>query len=123
MLRKHIFSEKTKLHLQREGTSVHTDKYRENIYSGCMISSPWPSVCIKSTRLATRNPTSKRTLRLFLHTTMVSVASETKHTCVATVLHLEDVQKEMPLLDHATRVADERILLALLSKFMQTVAP
>jgi hypothetical protein len=45
---------------------------------------------------------------------MASVASDSKQKCVAAVLHLEDVQKEMTLLDHATGAADERILLALL---------
>ncbi|KAL4538440.1 hypothetical protein Ndes2526B_g03257 [Nannochloris sp. 'desiccata'] len=45
---------------------------------------------------------------------MASLSSENKQKCVAAVLQLECVQKEMPLLDHATQAADDRILLALL---------
>lgn len=47
---------------------------------------------------------------------MASLASENKQKCVAAVLQIECVQKEMLLLDHATQAADDRILLVLLGK-------
>jgi hypothetical protein len=96
----------------------HTRLFRKIIYSDCMIASPWPSVFVKSktNRSAHCNPTNIRTHNHFPHITMASIASDDKHKCVAVVLHLKDVQKEMSLLDHATRAADERILLVLLGK-------
>lgn len=83
-----------------------------------MIASPWPLVCIKSTSLKNYNPTYKRTQGRVQYIAMASLSSENKQKCVAAVLQLECVQKEMPLLDHATQAADDRILLALLGKFV-----
>lgn len=78
-----------------------------------MIDSPWPLVCIKSISIRNCRSTHKRTQGRVRHIAMASPGVENKQKCVAAVLEIERVQKEMPVLDHATRAADDRILLAL----------
>ena len=54
---------------------------------------------------------------------MASVGNDNKHKCIAAIVNLEDVQKEVALLDHATRAAEDRILLALLGRFLLYLEP
>jgi hypothetical protein len=81
-----------------------------------MIASLCPSVSIKSTPIQNCNPLTKRTQGRFHRIKMASIASYNRLKCIAAIIQLEDVQKEMLLLDHATQAADDKILLALLGK-------
>lgn len=56
----------------------------------------------------------RRTQRCTRPRNALQMEAKPRSECLAVALELEDVEEEMPLMDHATRAAEHRVLLALL---------